>query len=142
MSNGVNTVHLIGNIGQDPETKRLPSGEAVTNISLATSETWRDKSNGEKKERVEWHRVVFFNKLAEIAGQYLRKGSQVYVEGSLRTRSWEKDGVKRYATEVVAREMKMLGGRQDGEQPRASGQGAVGAAAPGPFDDFDDTPFS
>lgn len=142
MSNGVNVVHLIGNIGQDPETKRLPSGEAVTNISLATSETWRDKSNGEKKERVEWHRVCLFGKLAEIAANYCRKGAKVYVSGSLRTRQWEKDGQKHYSTEIVARELQLLDRRDDSRpadpaQSRAYREASGGSTKPAPFDDFD-----
>lgn len=98
---GLNKVELIGRLGNDPETRYLPNGNAVTNISLATSETWTDKESGERQERTEWHRVAFFGKVAEIAGKYLRKGSQCYVEGKLQTREWEKDGVKRYTTEVV-----------------------------------------
>jgi single-strand DNA-binding protein len=111
---GINKVILVGNVGKDPETRYLPSGEAVTNISIATSESWTDKTTNEKKEKTEWHKVVFFKKLAEIAGQYLKKGSQVYVEGALRTRKWEKDGVDHYSTEIVASEMQMLGGKPDG----------------------------
>ena len=108
-SRGVNKVILVGNMGQDPETRYLPSGGAVTNITLATSETWKDKTSGQQQERTEWHRVVFFNRLGEIAGEYLRKGSKVYVEGSLRTRKWQgKDGQDRYTTEIVASEMQML----------------------------------
>ncbi|WP_374262715.1 single-stranded DNA-binding protein [Zoogloea sp.] len=109
----VNKVILIGNLGKDPETRYAPSGDAICNITLATTDTWRDKASGEKREATEWHRVVFFGKLAEIAGQYLRKGSPVYVEGSLRTRKWQdKDGQDRYTTEIRADEMKMLGSRQ------------------------------
>ena len=109
----VNKVILIGNLGKDPETRYAPSGDAICNITLATTDTWRDKASGEKREATEWHRVVFFGKLAEIAGQYLRKGSAVYVEGSLRTRKWQdKDGQDRYTTEIRADEMKMLGSRQ------------------------------
>ena len=95
MARGINKVILIGNLGQDPEIRYMPSGGSVVNVSLATSESWKDKQSGEQKERTEWHRVVFFNRLAEIAGEYLKKGSKVYIEGSLRTREWEKDGVKR-----------------------------------------------
>ncbi len=109
---GVNLVVIIGNLGQDPETRYLPNGGAVTNISVATSESWRDKETGEKNERTEWHRVVFFKRLAEIAGEYLKKGSKVYVEGSLRTRQWEKDGQKHNSTEIVAKEMQMLDSRE------------------------------
>ena len=110
----INKVILVGNLGQDPEVKYMPSGGAVTNLSIATTDTWKDKSTGEKRENTEWHRVVFFNRLAEIAGEYLRKGSQVYIEGNLRTRSWEDNGVKKYSTEIVAREMQMLGSRSGG----------------------------
>jgi single-strand DNA-binding protein len=112
----VNLVILIGNLGKDPETRYMPNGDAVTNITLATTDTWKDKNSGEKREATEWHRVVFFRKLAEIANQYLRKGSQVYIEGSLKTRKWQdQSGQDRYTTEIVADEMKMLGSRQDGE---------------------------
>jgi single-strand DNA-binding protein len=121
MARGVNKVILLGNVGGDPETKYMPSGGAVTNLSIATSESWKDKQTGQPQERTEWHRVVFFNRLAEIASEYLGKGSKVYVEGSLRTRQWEQDGVKRYSTEIVASEMQMLdsrqGGVQDGDNP-------------------------
>jgi single-strand DNA-binding protein len=109
----VNKVIIIGNLGRDPETRYMPSGDAVANITVATTETWKDKVSGEKKEQTEWHRVSFFGKLAEIAGQYLKKGSQVYIEGSLRTRKYtDKDGVEKYATEIRADSMKMLGSRQ------------------------------
>lgn len=111
MARGLNKVILIGNLGADPETRYLPSGGAVTNIRLATSESWKDRQTGENQTRTEWHRVVFFNKLAEIAGQYLKKGSKVYLEGSLRTRQWEQEGVKRYTTEIVGNEMLMLDSR-------------------------------
>ena len=114
MAGSVNKVILIGNLGADPETRSMPNGNAVTTINIATSESWKDKNSGQQQERTEWHRVVFFNKLAEIAGQYLKKGSSVYVEGSLRTNQWEKDGQKHYSTEVIANEMQMLGGRGDG----------------------------
>ncbi|MFV8818486.1 single-stranded DNA-binding protein [Haliea sp. E17] len=119
-SRGVNKVILVGNLGADPETRYMPSGGAVTNVNLATSETWKDKQTGQPQERTEWHRVVFFNRLAEIAGEYLRKGSKVYVEGSLRTRKWQgQDGQDRYTTEIVANEMQMLDSR--------GGQGGGGA---------------
>ena len=125
----VNKVILIGNLGKDPETRYAPSGDAICNITLATTDNWRDKATGEKREATEWHRVVFFGKLAEIAGQYLRKGSQVYVEGSLRTRKWQdKDGQDRYTTEIRADEMKMLGSRQGmggGDAP-ARNEGSYG----------------
>lgn len=115
----VNKVILIGNLGRDPETRYLASGEAVTNISIATTESWKDKASGEKKEATEWHRISFFGKLAEIAGQYLKKGSTVYVEGSLHTRKWtDKEGKERYTTEVKGQSMTMLGGRsQENEKP-------------------------
>ena len=114
MARGVNKVIILGNIGQDPEVKYMPSGGAVTNVSIATSETWKDKVTGQPQERTEWHRVVFFNRLGEIAGQYLKKGSKVYIEGSLRTRKWQaQDGTDRYTTEIVASEMQMLDGRGD-----------------------------
>lgn len=151
MARGINKVILIGNLGADPETKYLPSGSAVTNISLATSESWRDKQTGEQQERTEWHRVVFFNRLAEIAGEYLRKGSKVYVEGSLRTRKWQdQQGVDRYTTEIVANEMQMLDSRGDAAmgggdyspQPRQQYQQprpAQNNPAPAPdMDSFDD----
>ena len=107
----INKVILVGHLGADPEIKYMPSGGAVTTLSIATTDSWKDKATGEKRESTEWHRVVFFNRLAEIVGEYLRKGSQVYVEGNLKTRSWEDKGVKKYSTEVVAREMQMLGSR-------------------------------
>ena len=109
----VNKVIIIGNLGKDPETRYMPNGEAITNITVATTESWKDKSSGEKKEQTEWHRVTFYRRLAEVAGQYLKKGSQVYVEGRLQTRKWtDKDGADRYTTEIIADEMKMLGSRQ------------------------------
>lgn len=151
MARGINKVILIGNLGNDPETRYLPSGGAVTNIRLATSESWRDKQSGETKERTEWHSVVFFNKLAEIAGEYLRKGSKVYVEGSLRTRKWQgQDGQDRYTTEIVAGEMQMLDSRgagMGGAEPargNAPSRAAAGGAPADPgmepagFDNFDD----
>ena len=116
MARGINKVILIGNCGKDPETRYMPSGGAVTKVSVATSDTWKDKQTGEQKDRTEWHNVVFFGRLGEIAGEYLRKGSQVYVEGSLRTNKWQdKNGNDRYTTEIVANEMQMLGGRPSGE---------------------------
>jgi len=118
MARGVNKVIIVGNCGQDPETRFMPSGGAVTNLSIATSESWKDKNTGDQQERTEWHRVVFFNRLAEIAGEYVKKGSKLYVEGSLRTRKWQgQDGQDRYTTEIVASEMQMLdsrGGQQGG----------------------------
>ncbi|MBZ2190480.1 single-stranded DNA-binding protein [Alcanivorax sp. JB21] len=120
MARGINKVILIGNLGADPETRFMPSGGAVTNANIATSESWKDRNSGQMQERTEWHRVVFFNKLGEIAGEYLKKGSKVYIEGSLRTRKWQgQDGQDRYTTEVVASEMQMLdsrGGSQGGGQ--------------------------
>ena len=119
MARGINKVILVGNLGRDPETRYLPSGGAVTNVSLATSRSWKDRDSGEQKEKTEWHRVVFFNRLGEIAGEYLKRGSKVYVEGELRTREWEKEGQKHFTTEVVATEMQMLdskGGNSDYEK--------------------------
>ena len=123
MARGVNKVILVGTLGNDPETKYMPSGDAVTNISIATNESWKDKQTGQMQERTEWHRVVAFRRLAEIMGEYLRKGSQVYIEGKLQTRKWQaKDGSDRYSTEIVANEMQMLGGRPQGQgAPQQSG---------------------
>ena len=114
MARGINKVILIGNLGRDPETRYMQNGNAVTNFSVATSETWRDKSTGDNQERTEWHNVVCFAKLGEIAGEYLKKGSKVFIEGSLRTSSWEADGQKKYRTEVIARDMQMLDSRGSG----------------------------
>lgn len=160
MARGVNKVIIVGNCGQDPETRFLPSGGAVTNLSIATSESWKDKTSGEPQERTEWHRVVFFNRLAEIAGEYVKKGSKLYVEGSLRTRKWQgQDGQDRYTTEIVASEMQMLdsrgspggsggydspqGSTGQGSAPKSSNQQAPNQQAPqqqsGPFDE--DIPF-
>lgn len=156
----VNKVILIGNLGKDPDVRYMPSGDAITNITLATTDSWKDK-NGEKQERTEWHRVAFFGKLAEIAGEYLKKGSQIYVEGRLQTRKWQdKDGQDRYTTEIVADRMQMLGGRSgaggnnfevmeggggSGRSDRGAGGGGGGAKpakSSGDFDDFeDDIPF-
>lgn len=150
MARGVNKAILIGRLGQDPEVKYLQSGGAVTNASLATSEQWKDKNSGQPQERTEWHRLVFFNRLGEIAGEYLRKGSMVYVEGSLRTRKWQaQDGTDRYSTEIVVSEMQMLDGKSESgvPQPMAGQYGPSGDAglkqqpAPQPnvgFDQFDD----
>jgi single-strand DNA-binding protein len=160
MARGVNKVILVGTCGQDPETRYLPNGNAVTNLSLATSEQWTDKQTGQKVEKTEWHRVSLFGKVAEIAGEYLRKGSQVYIEGKLQTREWEKDGIKRYTTEIVVDmqgTMQLLGGRPEGgdaaprqqrtanEQsarqpaPRTQQQAPQPAAQPAPdYDSFDD----
>src|ERR1700716_3476164 len=139
MARGINKVILIGNLGADPETRAMPSGTTVANLRIATSESWRDKQNGEQQERTEWHRVAFFGRLAEVAGEYLRKGSQVYVEGSLRTRKWQdKQGNDRYSTEIVGNELQMLGGRGGGAAGGAGaraaaggGAGASGGAGPG-----------
>lgn len=166
MARGINKVILIGNVGKDPEVRYMPSGGAVTNITVATSESWKDKQSGQQQERTEWHRVVFFNRLGEIAGEYLRKGSKVYVEGSLRTRKWQgQDGQDKYTTEIVGSEMQMLDsrggsgagagggdyqqqgggapqGQQAAPQQQRSNQGfdapAQSSPAPGGFDDFDD----
>jgi single-strand DNA-binding protein len=147
---GVNRVILVGNLGKDPETKYMPSGGAVTNITVATSESWKDKDTGEKQERTEWHRVCFFNKLAEIAGEYLKKGSKVYIEGSLRTRKWQdQSGQDRYTTEVIASEMQMLdgrGGAAGSNGDSVAHQGGHGGApspqaAPHGNDFDDDIPF-
>ena len=153
----VNKVILVGNLGRDPETRYMPDGAAITNASVATSFQWNDKASGEKKEETEWHRVVFRGKLAEIAGEYLKKGSQVYVEGRLRTRKWQdKDGHDKYTTEVVADRMQMLGSRAGSGEPRGEMRGdappmeskaaepksAAGKKPAGKFDDLeDDIPF-
>jgi single-strand DNA-binding protein len=157
MARGINKVILIGNLGADPETRSMPSGMSVSNIRIATSESWKDKQSGETKERTEWHNIALFGRLGEIAAQYLRKGSQVYIEGSLRTRKWQdKDGKDRYTTEIIANEMQMMGGRGGGgggggggSSAGASGgesrersampEAAPAAAGPGDFDD--DVPF-
>jgi single-strand DNA-binding protein len=148
-SRGINKVILVGNLGNDPEHRVLPSGGGVTNISVATSESWKDKTSGEQKERTEWHRVVFFNRLSEIAAEYLRKGSKVYVEGTLRTRKWQdQSGQDRYTTEIVGAEMQMLdsrGATQDGggyQSAPAASSPAPAAANPEPIDfPEDDIPF-
>ena len=134
MARGINKVILVGNLGADPETRYMPSGSAVTNIRIATSESWKDRETGERKERTEWHRVAFFNRLAEIAGEYLRKGSQVYIEGKLRTRKWQdQSGNDRYTTEIIADEMQMLGGRQGMGGPSDDGfGGGSGGGGGGP----------
>jgi len=156
MARGVNKVTLIGNLGADPEVRYTTNGSAVANIRLATAESWRDKDSGEQQERTEWHRVVFFSRLAEIVGEYLKKGSQVYIEGSIRTNKWQdRDGNDRYTTEIIASEMQMLGGRGGGGgggdgggsggnfEPRGeqSGSGSKGSSPVSqepPVDDFDD----
>jgi single-strand DNA-binding protein len=123
MARGINKVILVGNLGADPETRYTPSGTAITSIRIATTESWKDKQTGEQQERTEWHRVEFFARLAEIAGEYLKKGRQVYIEGKLRTDEYEKDGVKRWSTKIIADEMQMLGGREGGS---AEGGGSGG----------------
>jgi len=139
MARGVNKVILIGNLGADPETRYMPSGKAVTNIRVATSEVWKDRQTGDQQERTEWHTVVLFDKLGEIAAEYLRKGSQVYIEGSLRTRKWQdRDGKDRYTTEIIAREMQMLGSRGSGGEPRAQHAAPVEEPTPAPDIEFDD----
>ncbi|HEY4211389.1 MAG TPA: single-stranded DNA-binding protein [Steroidobacteraceae bacterium] len=131
MARGVNKVILIGNLGADPETRAMPSGASVANLRIATSESWRDKQTGEQQERTEWHRVALFGRLAEIATEYLKKGSQVYIEGSLRTRKWQdKQGQERYSTEIVGNELQMLGGRGGGGGGSAGGGGGAGGGMP------------
>ncbi|MFN3237772.1 MAG: single-stranded DNA-binding protein [Pseudomonadales bacterium] len=156
MARGINKVILVGNLGNDPETRYLPDGNAVTNISVATSESWKDRNTGQQNERTEWHRVVFFRRLAEIAGEYLKKGSKVYIEGKLRTRQYEKEGQKHYSTEIVADEMQMLDSRgdnmgggggynQSSSSQRPANQGGGNSApaydSPPPEDFDDDIPF-
>jgi single-strand DNA-binding protein len=152
MARGINKVILIGNLGADPETRYMPSGSAVTNLRIATSDSWKDKESGEQQERTEWHTVAMFGRLAEISAEYLRKGSQVYIEGRLRTRKWQdRDGNDRWTTEIVANEMQMLGGRMQGgaDAPARGGESRRGESsgpAPGraaessaaPVEDFDD----
>lgn len=147
MSASVNKVIIVGHLGRDPETRYLANGDAVTNLAVATSESWKDKNSGEKKEQTEWHRVVLFRKVAEIAQQYLKKGSQVYLEGRLQTRKYDKEGVTHYSTEIVCDEMKMLGGRDSGEaqeqehrtRPQPAAQRPTQRQPVGDFDD--DVPF-
>jgi single-strand DNA-binding protein len=151
MARGINKVIIVGNLGNDPETRYMPSGSAVTNLTVATNESWKDKATGEQKDRTEWHKVAMFNRLAEVAAEYLRKGSQVYIEGKLRTRKWQdKNGQDRWTTEIVADEMQMLGGRGGaggggGSAPMSSGQqDSDSQSAPpqaGPDDFDDDIPF-
>ncbi len=132
MARGINKVILIGNLGADPETRAMPSGTTVANLRVATSESWRDKQTGEQQERTEWHRVAFFGRLAEVAGEYLRKGSQVYIEGSLRTRKWQdKQGNERYSTEIIGNDLQMLGGRGGAGASAAAAGGAESAARGG-----------
>ncbi len=153
MARGINKVIIVGNLGGDPETRYMPSGSAVTNLTVATNESWKDKQTGEQKDRTEWHKVAMFNRLAEVAAEYLRKGSQVYIEGKLRTRKWQdKSGQDRWTTEIIADEMQMLGGRGGagggggggGSAPMSSGQDSSPPSAPpqaGPDDFDDDIPF-
>jgi single-strand DNA-binding protein len=132
MARGINKVILIGNLGADPETRAMPSGTTVANLRVATSESWRDKQTGEQQERTEWHRVALFGRLAEVAGEYLRKGSQVYIEGSLRTRKWQdKQGNERYSTEIIGSDLQMLGGRGAGGGAAAGGAAEAGARSAG-----------
>lgn len=144
MARGINKVILIGNLGRDPETRYSQGGSAVTSFSVATTESWRDRQSGEQQERTEWHNVVCFARLAEIAGEYLKKGSKVYIEGSLRTSSWEQEGQKRYRTEIMARDLQMLDSRGMGGPPTGfeQGEGNAGRAENAPTlsdaDDFDD----
>ncbi len=140
MARGINKVIVVGNLGQDPETRYMPSGAAVTNFTVATNESWKDKQTGEQKDRTEWHRVAMFGRLAEVAAEDLRKGSQVYIEGKLRTRKWQdRDGKDRYTTEIIADEMQMLGGRGGGGSAAMSSDSAPASAPPQPpADDFDD----
>ena len=150
MARGINKVIIVGNLGQDPDTRYMPSGGAVTNFTVATNESWKDKQTGEQKDRTEWHKVAMFGRLAEISAEYLRKGSQVYIEGKLRTRKWQdRDGNDRYTTEIIADEMQMLGGRGGGSAPMGGSDSGRGSdpgrgsdqgrgSAPAPADDFDD----
>ncbi|NIV17845.1 MAG: single-stranded DNA-binding protein [Woeseiaceae bacterium] len=146
MARGINKVILVGNLGADPETRYMPSGSAVTNLSVATTESWKDKQSGEQKDRTEWHKVVMFDRLAEIAAEYLRKGSQVYIEGKLQTRKWQdRDGNDRWTTEIRANEMQMLGGRGGAGGGTAPMSQDSGPSSPppqaGPDDFDDDIPF-
>ena len=142
MARGINKAIIVGNLGQDPEIRYTPNGGAVANITVATSEQWKDKQTGEKQEKTEWHKVVFFGRLAEVVGEYLKKGSQVYIEGKIQTREWEKDGVKRYTTEIIANDMQMLSGRQGIDHGQSQAQAPVsGGDFPGPADFDDDIPF-
>jgi single-strand DNA-binding protein len=147
MARGINKVILVGHLGKDPEVRYMPSGNAVCNVTLATSDSWKDKQSGETKDRTEWHNLVFYGRLAEIAGEYLRKGSQAYVEGRLQTRKWQdKSGNDRYTTEIIVGDMQMLGGRGGGggsadfsASPAAAGASSGPASGPDEFDD--DIPF-
>jgi single-strand DNA-binding protein len=133
MARGINKVILVGNLGADPDTRYMPSGKAVTKIRIATSDSWKDKTTGDQQERTEWHSIVLFDKLGEIAAEYLRKGSQIYIEGSLRTRKWQdKEGKDRYTTEIVARDMQMLGGRGGAGGSASGGERSAGGEARAP----------
>ncbi len=139
MARGINKVILVGNLGADPETRYMPSGGAVTNIRVATSKSWKDKKTGDQQERTEWHRVVFFSRLAEVAAEYLRKGSQVYVEGEIRTQKWQdRDGNDRWTTEIIANEMQMLGGRAGAAPSVPMPARGDAEPAPAPANDLDD----
>jgi len=142
-SRGVNKVILVGNLGKDPEIRYMPSGGAVANVTVATSETWKDKNTGQQKEQTEWHRVIFFNRLAEVVGEYLKKGSKIYVEGALQTRKWQdQSGQDRYTTEIKANTMQMLDNRPNQpDQARPTQPSSAQAPAPAPDDFDDDIPF-
>ena len=144
MARGINKAIVVGNLGRDPEVRYSANGNAIANVTIATTDSWKDRQSGERQEKTEWHRVVFFGRLAEIAGEYLKKGSQVYVEGRLQTRKWEdRDGNERYTTEIVAADMQMLGGRGGGDTQGGSapdfGETSSGSSSSGDFDD--DIPF-
>ena len=144
MARGINKVILVGNLGADPDTRYMPSGSAVTNISVATSKSWKDKNTGDQQERTEWHRVAFFGRLAEVAAEYLRKGSQVYIEGELRTRKWQdREARDRWTTEIIASDMQMLGGRSEstGSAPMPARGAAESSASTGTDELDDDIPF-
>jgi single-strand DNA-binding protein len=138
-SKGINKVIIVGNLGKDPEVRYAPNGKAVANISVATSETWKDKDSGDQVDKTEWHRIVFYNRLAEIVGEYLTKGAKVFVEGTLRTRKWEdKDGVERYTTEIIAKEMQMLSGQYAAEADKVNKKTSPAKQQEIADDDFDD----
>ncbi len=142
MARGVNKAIIVGNLGRDPEVRYSASGSAIANVTVATTDSWKDRQSGERQERTEWHRVVFFNRLAEIAGEYLKKGSQVYIEGRIQTRKWEdKDGNDRWTTEIVANEMQMLGSRGGGEMQDAPTQNYGGAQSRGAASSANDSDF-
>lgn len=138
MARGINKVIIVGNLGADPDVRYSASGSAVTRINVATTDAWRDKQSGEQQERTEWHRVVFFGRLAEIAGEYLKKGQQVYIEGALRTSSYEKEGQTHYSTDIIAKEMQMLGGRSGAAKTEGGGAPGGGGSDYQPSNDFDD----